>query len=110
LVRDRLRFYRYDPGQRFDWHEDGYFERTTGERSQFTFMVYLNEDFTGGGTSFVDPYGRLFDPFTVTPRTGSALLFYHHLTHRSDRVEAGRKYVLRTDVVYGPKTARQRTD
>jgi predicted 2-oxoglutarate/Fe(II)-dependent dioxygenase YbiX len=104
-LNERLRFYRYDSGQRFDWHQDGYFERDNGERSQFTFMVYLNDGYEGGGTSFVDPYGRLFDPFTVVPKKGAALLFYHHLDHRGDEVTAGRKYVLRTDVMYSRRVA-----
>jgi len=56
-LNERLRFYRYDPGQKFDWHQDGYYERENGERSQFTFMVYLNDGFGGGGTSFVDRMG-----------------------------------------------------
>jgi predicted 2-oxoglutarate/Fe(II)-dependent dioxygenase YbiX len=99
-LNERLRFYRYDPGQKFDWHQDGYFERDNGERSQFTLMVYLNDGYEGGGTSFIDPYGRLFDQFTVIPKEGSALFFYHHLDHRGDEVMAGRKYVLRTDVMY----------
>ena len=99
-LNERLRFYRYDPGQKFDWHQDGYFERDNGERSQFTFMVYLNEGYTGGGTSFRDSYGRLFEDFTVTPKRGSALLFYHHLDHRGDEVTVGRKYVIRSDVMY----------
>ncbi len=99
-LNERLRFYRYDPCQKFDWHQDGYYERDNGERSRFTFMVYLNDGYEGGGTSFVDPYGRLFDPFTVVPKKGSALFFYHHLDHRGDEVTAGRKYVLRTDVMY----------
>lgn len=102
-LNERLRFYRYDPGQKFDWHQDGYYERENGDRSQFTFMVYLNDDYEGGGTSFLDPYGRLFDPFTVVPKKGSALFFYHHLDHRGDEVTAGRKYVLRTDVMYAPR-------
>jgi predicted 2-oxoglutarate/Fe(II)-dependent dioxygenase YbiX len=102
-LNERLRFYRYDPGQKFDWHQDGYFERDNGERSQFTFMVYLNDGYEGGGTSFVDPYGRMFVPFTVVPKKGSALFFYHPLDHRGDEVTAGRKYVLRTDVMYGRK-------
>jgi hypothetical protein len=44
----------------------------------------------------------LFDPFTVVPRKGSALFFYHHLDHRGDEVTSGRKYVLRSDVMYAP--------
>lgn len=73
-LNERLRFYRNDPGQKFDWHQDGYYERENGERSQYTFRVYLNDGFGGGGTSFRDPHGRLFDPFTVVPKKGSALL------------------------------------
>jgi predicted 2-oxoglutarate/Fe(II)-dependent dioxygenase YbiX len=106
-LNERLRFYRYGPGQKFDWHQDGYFERANGERSQFTFMVYLNDGFEGGGTSFDDPYGRLgFCRFAVKPRKGSALLFYHHLDHRGDEVTWGRKYVLRTDVMFSRRTDR----
>jgi predicted 2-oxoglutarate/Fe(II)-dependent dioxygenase YbiX len=51
-LNERLRFYRYDAGQQFNWHYDGYFERANGERSQFTFMIYLNEDFEGGELEF----------------------------------------------------------
>jgi hypothetical protein len=40
-VNERLRLYRYDVGQEFGWHPDGCFERPTGDRSFFTFMVYL---------------------------------------------------------------------
>ncbi|MGJ5204644.1 2OG-Fe(II) oxygenase [Bradyrhizobium sp. HKCCYLR20261] len=99
---ERLRLYRYDVGQTFDWHLDGYFERRNGERSHFTFMVYLNDDFEGGATSFKDGYGAaaVGDPFRITPQQGMALLFHHPIMHRGDRVTRGRKYVLRTDVMY----------
>lgn len=53
-LNERLRLYRYDIGQKFDWHRDGCFERDNGERSHFTFMIYLNDDFEGGATSFCD--------------------------------------------------------
>ncbi|WP_257166721.1 2OG-Fe(II) oxygenase [Bradyrhizobium sp. SRS-191] len=101
-LNERLRLYRYDVGQTFDWHLDGYFERENGERSYFTFMVYLNDDFEGGATSFRDGYGgaAVGDPFQITPVQGMALLFYHPIMHRGDRVTKGRKYVLRTDVMY----------
>ena len=51
-VNERFRFYRYDPGQTFRWHRDGYFERPNRERSRLTLMVYLNDDFDGGLTRF----------------------------------------------------------
>ena len=98
-LNERLRLYRYDVGQQFDWYLDGYYERPTGERSFFTFMVYLNDDFEGGATSFWDE--RQGTSFRVTPRKGMALLFHHPIRHRGDAVVAGRKYVLRTDVMYG---------
>jgi hypothetical protein len=102
-LNERLRLYRYDAGQQFDWHLDGYFERPTGERSFFTFMVYLNDEFEGGATSFrAMSHGALTgETFCVTPRKGMALLFHHPIPHRGDPVIAGRKYVLRTDVMYG---------
>ena len=33
-VNERLRLYRYDVGQKFDWHLDGSFERPNGAFSQ----------------------------------------------------------------------------
>ena len=103
-LNERFRFYRYDVGQKFDWHQDGYFQRPNGERSQLTFMIYLNENLEGGGTSFSDVRaGQSFPDFRVTPRTGSALVFFHPIMHRGDPVTSGRKYVMRTDVMYTPE-------
>ena len=101
-LNERLRLYRYDVGQQFDWHHDGYFQRPNGERSLFTFMVYLNDDFDGGATSFSDE-GFGFSTggmIRITPARGMALLFHHPILHRGDPVMRGRKYVLRTDVMY----------
>lgn len=98
---ERFRFYRYGPGQKFDWHNDGYFERGADERSQFTFMIYLSDDFEGGGTSFRGALpGYDGTSLTVKPRKGMALAFYHPIEHRGDEVLSGRKYVIRTDVMY----------
>lgn len=100
-LNERLRLYRYDVGQKFDWHRDGHFERDNGERSQFTFMLYLNDDFEGGTTSFCEDTGLMRDgPIRITPEQGMALLFHHPIMHRGDPVTRGRKYVLRTDVMY----------
>jgi len=91
-LNERFRMYRYDEGQQFDWHRDGYFERENGERSQLTFMVYLNEDFSGGETTV--------DGNIVMPQQGTALFFVHRLLHKGQPVTTGRKYVLRSDVMY----------
>ena len=91
-INERLRFYRYDEGQQFDWHFDGYFQRESGERSRLTFMVYLNGDFEGGQTSF--------DDCVIEPEAGMALFFIHEIRHKGEPVRQGRKYVLRTDVMF----------
>lgn len=99
-VNERLRFYRYDVGQQFEWHRDGYFERDNGERSVLTFMVYLNENFTGGETSIEGLAGAGVPDGKVVPKTGLALVFAHPLLHKGEPVTEGRKYVLRSDVMY----------
>lgn len=100
-LNERLRLYRYDVGQMFDWHRDGYFERPTGERSLFTFMIYLNEDFDGGETLFA-PWESAagWNGLTIKPQTGMALFFEHLKLHKGEAVARGRKYVLRTDVMF----------
>jgi len=92
-LNERFRFYRYEPGQQFKYHQDGSFERPNGEKSQLTFMVYLNEDFEGGETRF--------NEVCIAPRTGMALVFRHDLLHEGATVQRGQKYVLRSDVMYG---------
>jgi predicted 2-oxoglutarate/Fe(II)-dependent dioxygenase YbiX len=108
-VYERFRCYRYDPGQQFDWHQDGPVERDNGEQSFWTFMIYLNEGFEGGETSFNDSYSdEPFDDFQVVPQAGMALFFVHTVHHKGEPVFRGRKYVLRTDVMYAPARRRRK--
>lgn len=104
-LNERLRFYRYGPGQKFDWHRDGPFIRNPQEGSLLTFMVYLNEACEGGETLFRDlPASTDGSPapseLAVKPRTGTALLFFHPLWHTGAEVRSGVKYVLRSDVMF----------
>lgn len=93
-LNERFRFYRYNTGQKFDWHADGAFERPNGERSLLTFMIYLNAGYDGGETRFEAGV-------SVRGEAGSALVFGHGLIHQGAAVTAGTKYVLRSDVMYG---------
>ncbi|HWO20211.1 MAG TPA: 2OG-Fe(II) oxygenase [Kofleriaceae bacterium] len=93
-ANERFRCYRYAPGQRFAPHFDGAFIRDDRQRSLLSLIVYLNEDFTGGVTTFHD-----WDVHVV-PRLGTALIFQHRLAHEGCEVIAGTKYVLRSDVMY----------
>ena len=93
-LNSQLRFYRYDRGEEFGLHQDGHNETADGERSFFTLMIYLNEGFQGGTTSFPSL------GMSITPQTGLALLFRHEIEHEGSPVTAGRKYAVRTDVMY----------
>ena len=97
-LNERFRFYRYTAAQKFDWHVDGPFERSNGERSQLTLLIYLSDGYEGGETTF-DVEGALKE---VRGAEGDVVVFPHRLRHRGSEVTAGTKYMLRTDVMYYP--------
>ena len=105
-LNERFRFYRYAAGQQFKRHRDGE-EHIRDLISRITVLVYLNDDYEGGQTSFIFPRAvngqRVEDVTTIQPQTGTALLFRHALLHEGTEVTRGNKYVLRTDVLCAPK-------
>lgn len=105
-LNERLRFLRYDKGHYFAAHSDGCYRRgdeagpeRSGEVSKVTCQLYLNEGFEGGATRFMD-YSDESIGVDVIPRTGSVLLFEHPLFHEGSVLLSGRKYAIRTDVMY----------
>jgi predicted 2-oxoglutarate/Fe(II)-dependent dioxygenase YbiX len=103
-LNERLRFLKYNDGEYFAPHYDGTYVRDAragdlqGEKSFVTFQLYLNEGFVGGETTFISEKNGWFE--TVTPRTGSVLLFHHPILHEGSLLVSGTKYALRTDVMY----------
>lgn len=95
---ERFRFYRYDRAHKFDIHQDGCFRRSADEESLFTLMIYLNDGYLGGETNFYDNQFRL--KHSIKPEKGKALVFWHYQLHEGSPLREGRKYVLRTDVMY----------
>jgi len=91
-LNELFRVYKYEPGQKFKKHIDESFIRNESEASYYTFMIYLNEDYEGGETTF--------DDFIINGKTGMALIFLHSLPHEGTEVLTGKKYVLRTDIMY----------
>jgi len=91
----RFSFYRYARFQQFSWHRDKPYRPNETLQSKVTFMLYLNDGFSGGQTSF--------DDFHVWPETGMAVCFNHKLRHCGSAVTAGTKYVLRSDVMFRHK-------
>lgn len=97
-MNERLSCLRYDPGDVFRPHFDGSLVLSDSEKSQVTVQLYLNEDFEGGETAFLSKDLSLRIP--IHPKTGSALLFEHRVLHEGCQVTKGRKYTIRTDVLY----------
>ncbi|XP_025087896.1 prolyl 4-hydroxylase 1-like [Pomacea canaliculata] len=99
-LNERLRFLRYDPGQYFKPHMDGCYSRENGEMSFITIQIYLNDGFEGGSTTFMSLDGR--QRLEVVPKAGSVLVFQHNIYHEGSVLKEGRKYSVRTDVMYSP--------
>ena len=91
-LNELFRFYRYDVNQQFNWHYDSPYQRNENEKSFYTFMIYLNDDFDGGATAFKG--------IEVKPKTGDGLIFSQELYHAGLPITKGRKYILRTDIMY----------
>ncbi len=94
-----FRGYRYRAGERFALHQDSSFVDDDGARTLVTVLVYLNggeagKELVGGQTRFSDL------GIEVTPARGRACLFPHVLPHEGVVVEAGTKYLLRTNVLF----------
>ena len=94
-LNERFRFYKYSPGQEFKRHRDGAYIRNTNERSEYTLIIYLNEEMIGGETEFTK--------LKIQPKTETAIIFKHERVHSGNIITKGLKYVLRTDIMYKSK-------
>lgn len=135
-VNARWRLFRYGEERTYRPHIDGSWpgsgrDTKTGKytsdafngdrRSRYTFLIYLNDGFEGGGTTFYlpaedirkedgdcgyhDKSGVGFETVVVKPSCGSVLCFPQgntaSLLHEGSRVTGGGvKYVVRTDLLY----------
>ena len=122
-LNPRLRFLRYDSGEYFGPHFDGEYRHPNGQQtSLLTCMLYLNSgggiDYADGETRFLPTArerpseyfsrmakGTRYAPgqdcgLKVVPETGDCLIFSHETYHEGREVTRGRKYAVRTDVMY----------
>lgn len=128
-INARFRVYRYVPGAVYRPHIDGSWprsgldlskpegsqymyddDREGAQLSRLTFLIYLNDDFTAGYTTFFipDTAPQKLSGVRVEPRLGSALVFPHGesigaLLHEGSAVTRGAKYVIRTEVCGAPR-------
>lgn len=75
-------------------------------------MVYLNDDFEGGPTTFYSesqPHYRRPLPenalHALRIEKGACLVFNHCICHDGGELYAGSKYILRTEVMYEKQSA-----
>ena len=90
-INEMFRFYKYQVGQEFKRHTDSSFIRNDAEKSSHSLLIYLNDDFEGGITTF--------DECKLNPVKGSAVFFPHDLEHSSTTITNGVKYILRSDII-----------
>ncbi|ESP04150.1 hypothetical protein LOTGIDRAFT_237463 [Lottia gigantea] len=101
-LNERLRFLRYDDGGYFEPHKDPYYKRENGEKGFITILIYLNEGFDGGSTTFLSKTNEE-ERVEFVPQTGTILVFQHDIRHEGSTLIKGRKYALRTDVMFDKK-------
>ncbi|KAH8076280.1 prolyl 4-hydroxylase alpha-subunit [Aureococcus anophagefferens] len=104
---ERLRLALYHPGDRFASHLDADYRRGDGDGSMFTVNIYLNDVVDGGRTRFEGGERGRERPvrLAVAPAAGRAVVFAQpsagrYLYHDGEPLGSGRKYLLRTDVMY----------
>jgi hypothetical protein len=86
---------RYDAGQRLWPGQRGAAEPDAAGETRLAVVLHLNDGFAGGETACY-PAER---PVVVTPRAGAGLAFPACLPCEELPVRAGRKYVVRTEVL-----------
>ncbi|THV44144.1 hypothetical protein BGAL_0719g00020 [Botrytis galanthina] len=124
----RFRVYRYVPGAEYRAHIDGawppsgidptndkyIYDSSPPEAKQsslFTFLIYLNDEFDAGETTYFLPSAKegSMNAYSIKPIQGSVAMFPHgetegSLLHEGTGVKrsssASAKYVIRTDVLY----------
>ena len=88
---------KYVPGDSFALHTDtGLFYSPT-EKTRWTLLVYLNDDFEGGETVFFDLNFK--QTRTVVPKRGKALMFDIDLWHKGNEVTKGQKYWIGCEII-----------
>ncbi|ESP04148.1 hypothetical protein LOTGIDRAFT_170981 [Lottia gigantea] len=101
-LNERLSFLRYNGGGYFKPHFDGSSITENGGESYITILLYLNEGFDGGSTTFISTKNEK-ERVEFVPQTGSILVFQHDILHEGSELIKGRKYAMRTDVMFGIK-------
>ncbi|KAL5463296.1 hypothetical protein EMCRGX_G032188 [Ephydatia muelleri] len=106
-LNTRFRFCRYRGEERhyFGPHCDGNLQVDETRMSVLTCMWYLNDasEFEGGLTNFIDFYDPKKIVYSLKPEAGLCVAFIQEdirTYHEGTMVTKGKKYVMRTEVIY----------
>ncbi len=94
-IHNNLRVYKYLPGQEFKRHRDGATIISDTEKSIYSLLIYLNDDFLGGKTTF--------DNCEIKPVQGRVTFFPHSLLHSGEMVTQGTKFILLGNIVFSQR-------
>lgn len=100
-ANELFRFSEYEEGGEFKIHKDGMNQDERGNRSVITVNIFLNgsDQFLGGSTDFFHDDPMITLRKSVLPKVGRAAIFDAQQYHCGRPVSAGRKYLLRTDLM-----------
>ena len=126
-VNPAMRINKYNEGEYFAPHKDAQYAPSGDERSLFSLLIYLTDNYEKGETKFYFPkilpksnikgltikeeinaYGGLengYECVTLKPKKGYAVLFTHNLLHEATAPEISNDpditqcFVLRSDVI-----------
>jgi hypothetical protein len=129
-INNCFRISKYEsPSSGFLSHFDNQFTTSFNDKSVFSMVIYLNDDFDGGETVIHEELllnvddeinNETFEGFTVQeeikkvgvqnykkhfvrPKMGKCVLFSHSLLHSGESLTKGVKYIIRTDVIFEKK-------
>tara|TARA_E500000178_G_scaffold347661_1_gene401316 strand:- start:387 stop:1160 length:774 start_codon:yes stop_codon:yes gene_type:complete len=122
FVFNKMRVYKYNPGEAFPEHIDYKVKRNIIknekgyiQQSFLTLLIYLNDDFDGGETGYWPDHNGIHCRFLrnvekqscvkdhqvlIQPTTGLAVVQDQNILHEGLPTTKGIKYLLRTDIIH----------
>jgi len=113
-----IRINKYKRGGDFSFHRDSSFTNSVLVKSNYTLLIYLNDDYIGGRTTIRVPISdekeyehngltikeelnllKTYEDYKIIPKKGKAVIFDQSLLHCGEHVIKGTKYILRTDLL-----------
>jgi prolyl 4-hydroxylase len=90
---------KYTNNQEFGLHTDTglYYNKETNEKSRYTLLIYLNDNFNGGETEFYDD--NFNSILKIIPKKGKALLFDIDMWHKGNQLIHGEKYWIGCEII-----------